>query len=94
MVNRRFNVINARKILLADAQSESQQTYKLSQRLIPANIMAEVQVEYNFLSGNSGVKVSNLCLGTMLFADHSVSYRIMSINRLWNLKHNSILIRI
>ena len=35
--------------------------------------MTEQLVEYNYLSGNSGVKVSNICLGTMNYGEHSVS---------------------
>ena len=33
----------------------------------------KLSVEYNFLSNNCGLKVSNLCLGTMTFGTDHVS---------------------
>ena len=34
----------------------------------------EVKVEYNFLSKTCGLKVANMCLGTMTFGKTTVMY--------------------
>ena len=44
-------------------------------------------VEYNFLSTNCGLKVSNLCYGAMTFGENKVGMRSKSLNNKLYLMH-------